>query len=102
MSKRQGLRKEKSSAIFCRLLSDGDKSNTFRCLLTIQAKSPPRQRSTNRVKFGSLRTLCSEINRLPETSYTLPVWTDTRTRHYHRTQGQRVVELVVVQLEVEV
>ena len=38
---------------------------------------------------------------MPETSYTLPVWTDTRIRHYHRTQGQRVIEFVV-QLEVEV
>ena len=38
---------------------------------------------------------------MPETSYTLPVWTDTRIRHYHRTQAGRVVEFVV-QLEVEI
>ena len=37
---------------------------------------------------------------MPETSYTLPVWTDTRIRHYHRTQSGKVVEFVV-QLEVE-
>jgi hypothetical protein len=37
---------------------------------------------------------------LPETSYILPVWTDTRIRHYHRTHAGRVVEFVV-QLEVE-
>lgn len=38
---------------------------------------------------------------MPETVYTLPVWTDTRIRHYHRTQAGRVVEFVV-QLKVEV
>jgi len=38
---------------------------------------------------------------LPETSYTLPTGTDTRIRHYHRTQAGRVVEFVV-QLEIEV
>ena len=38
---------------------------------------------------------------MPETSYTLPVSTDTRIRHYHRTQSGKVVEFVV-QLEVEV
>ncbi|MDP2603202.1 MAG: hypothetical protein Q8S00_11500 [Deltaproteobacteria bacterium] len=38
---------------------------------------------------------------MPETSYTLPVLTDTRIRHYHRTQSGKVVEFVV-QLEVEV
>ena len=38
---------------------------------------------------------------MPETSYTLPVWTDTRIRHYHRTQSGKVVQFVV-QLEVEV
>ena len=38
---------------------------------------------------------------MPETSYTLPVGTDTRIRHYHRTQSGKVVEFVV-QLEVEV
>jgi hypothetical protein len=38
---------------------------------------------------------------LPETAYTLPVGTDTRIRHYHRTEGRKVVEFVV-QLEVEV
>lgn len=37
---------------------------------------------------------------MPETNYTLPVGTDTRIRHYHRTQGRRVVEFVV-QLEVD-
>jgi hypothetical protein len=38
---------------------------------------------------------------LPETDYTLPIWADTRIRHYHRTQARRVVEFVV-QLEIEV
>jgi hypothetical protein len=38
---------------------------------------------------------------LPETVYTLPVSTDTRIRHYHRTEGRRVLQFVV-QLEVEV
>ena len=38
---------------------------------------------------------------MPETVYTLPVGTDTRIRHYHRTEGRRVLEFVV-QLEVEV
>jgi hypothetical protein len=37
---------------------------------------------------------------LPETVYTLPVSTDTRIRHYHRTEGRRVLQFVV-QLEVE-
>ena len=38
---------------------------------------------------------------MPETSYTLPVGADTRIRHYHRTQADRVVEFVI-QLEIEV
>ena len=38
---------------------------------------------------------------MPEISYTLPVGTDARIRHYHRTQSGKVVEFVV-QLEVEV
>lgn len=38
---------------------------------------------------------------MPETSYSFPVWTDTRIRHYHRTQRRKVIEFVV-QLEVEV
>lgn len=37
---------------------------------------------------------------MPETSYILPVWTDTRIRHYHRTEGGAVVRFTI-QLEVE-
>ena len=38
---------------------------------------------------------------MPETSYLLPVWVDTRIRHYHRTATGNVVRFVI-QLEVEV
>ena len=38
---------------------------------------------------------------LPETAYTLSVGTDTRIRHYHRTERGRVLEFVV-QLEVQI
>jgi len=38
---------------------------------------------------------------LPEKRYTLPVWIDTRIRHYHRTERGRVVEFMI-QLELEV
>ena len=38
---------------------------------------------------------------MAEKRYLLPVWTDTRIRHYHRTKGRRIVEFSV-QLEVEV
>jgi hypothetical protein len=38
---------------------------------------------------------------LPETEYLLQVWADARIRHYHRTEGGRVVEFII-QLEVEV
>ena len=37
---------------------------------------------------------------MPETSYILPVWIDTRIRHYHRTEGGDVVKFTI-QLEVE-
>lgn len=38
---------------------------------------------------------------MPETSYILPVWIDTRIRHYHRTDGGAVVKFMI-QLEVEI
>lgn len=38
---------------------------------------------------------------MPETSYILPVWIDTRIRHYHRTEGGAVVKFTI-QLEVEI
>lgn len=38
---------------------------------------------------------------MPERSYLLPIWTDTRIRHYHRTEKGRVVRFLI-QLEVEV
>jgi hypothetical protein len=38
---------------------------------------------------------------LPETNYTLPLRVDTRIRHFHKTQGRRVIEFVV-QLEIAV
>ena len=38
---------------------------------------------------------------MPETHYTLPVSSDTRIRHYHRTETGKVVKFVI-QLEVEV
>jgi hypothetical protein len=38
---------------------------------------------------------------LPETAYILPLGSDIRIRHYHRTRGRRVVEFVV-QLEIEI
>ncbi|OGB94700.1 MAG: hypothetical protein A3G35_02855 [candidate division NC10 bacterium RIFCSPLOWO2_12_FULL_66_18] len=38
---------------------------------------------------------------MAEKRYLLPVWTDTRIRHYHRTEGRRIVEFSL-QLEVEV
>ncbi len=38
---------------------------------------------------------------MPEKRYVLPVWIDTRIRHYHRTERGRVVQFLV-QLEVEV
>lgn len=37
---------------------------------------------------------------MPERRYTLPVWIDTRIRHYHRTEKGRVVKFLL-QLEVE-
>jgi hypothetical protein len=37
---------------------------------------------------------------LPETSYILPVWIDTRIRHRHRTEGGAVLKFTI-QLEVE-
>ena len=45
--------------------------------------------------------MCCEIRALPETNYTLPVGSDTRIRHYHRTQARKVVEFSV-QLEIEI
>ena len=38
---------------------------------------------------------------MPEKRYLLPLWIDTRIRHYHRTERGRVVEFSL-QLEVEV
>lgn len=38
---------------------------------------------------------------MPEQQYLLPVWTDTRIRHYHRTERGKVLEFLV-QLEIEV
>jgi hypothetical protein len=38
---------------------------------------------------------------LPERRYILPVWTDTRIRHYHRTEKGKVIEFLI-QLEVEI
>lgn len=38
---------------------------------------------------------------MPERRYTLPVWIDTRIRHYHQTEKGRVVKFLV-QLEVDV
>ena len=38
---------------------------------------------------------------MAEKRYILPVWTDTRIRHYHRSEGRRIVEFSL-QLEVEV
>ena len=38
---------------------------------------------------------------MPERQYLLPVWLDTRIRHYHRTESGRVVEFLV-QLEIKV
>lgn len=38
---------------------------------------------------------------MAEKRYVLPVWSDTRIRHYHRTERRRVVEFSL-QLEVEV
>lgn len=38
---------------------------------------------------------------MPETVYTLPLWADTRIRHFHRTEAGKVVKFTV-QLEVEV
>ena len=38
---------------------------------------------------------------MPERRYILPVWIDTRIRHYHRTERGRVVQFLI-QLEVEV
>lgn len=38
---------------------------------------------------------------MPETRYALPVWTDARIRHYHRTEAGKVVQFAI-QLEVEV
>ncbi len=38
---------------------------------------------------------------MAEKRYLLPVWTDTRIRHYHRTERRRIVEFSL-QLEVEI
>lgn len=38
---------------------------------------------------------------MPERRYTLPVWIDTRIRHYHRTEKGRVLKFLI-QLEAEV
>ncbi len=38
---------------------------------------------------------------MAEKRYLLPVWTDTRIRHYHRTEGRRIVEFSL-QMEVEI
>lgn len=38
---------------------------------------------------------------MPEKYYSFPIWTDTRIRHYHRTEEGRVKEFTV-QLEIEV
>ena len=38
---------------------------------------------------------------MSETRYVIPLWLDTRLRHFHRTEGGRVVEFSI-QLEVEV
>jgi len=37
---------------------------------------------------------------LPETQYILPLWIDTRIRHYHRTERGAVVKFIL-QLEAE-
>ena len=38
---------------------------------------------------------------MAERQYLLPVWTDTRVRHYHRTERGRIVKFTI-QLEVEI
>jgi len=38
---------------------------------------------------------------LAETEYLLPIWVDTRIRHYHRTERGRIVRFSL-QLEVEI